>query len=89
MLWSNEIKMITKIRKNMKNKLMEIEDKILLRKRGLVESVINILKRVLLIDHTRHRSPVNFFSNLFSGLISYAFRKKKPALKIWNNRFID
>jgi len=81
-LWSSGIKIVTKIKKNMKNKLMEMEDKILLRKRGLVESVINILKRILLIDHTRHRNPISFFSNLFSGLISYALRKKKPSLKM-------
>ena len=88
-LWNKGIKVVTKIKKNMKNKLMEMEDKILLRKRGIVESVINILKRILLIDHTRHRSSANFFSNLFSGLISYAFRKKKPSLKVCRNGLID
>jgi len=84
-LWDKGIKMVTKIKKKMKNKLMLIEEKILLKKRGVVESVFNILKRILLIDHTRHRSPVNFFSNLFSGLIAYAFRKNKPSLKMCSN----
>ena len=88
-LWSRGIKIVTKIKKNMKNKLMEMEDKILLKKRGVVESVINILKRILLIDNTRHRNLSNFFSNLFSGLIAYAFRKKKPSLKTYCSGFIN
>ena len=42
--YENGLHMITKIRSNMNNKLMEFSDKILLAKRGIVESVIDILK---------------------------------------------
>jgi len=73
---------IHKIRGNMQNKLMDIEDKIMLKKRGLVESVIDILKVHLSVDHTRHRSKTAFLSNLFSGLISYFFRPEKPHIAV-------
>ncbi len=78
--YENGLHMITKIRSNMDNKLMELSDKLLLSKRGMVESVIDILKIHLSIDHTRHRSPRAFLANLFSGLIAYAFRDKKPSI---------
>ena len=81
-LWGWGIKVVTKIRKNMKNKLVLLEEKILLKKRGLVESVGNILKNILSMQHTRHRSPTNFIAHVFSGLISYAFREKKPTIEL-------
>jgi len=74
------VKMVTKIRKNMKNILMEMEDKILLKKRGTVESVIGILKKYFSVDSTRHRSPVSFLNNLCSGFIAYAFKPEKPSI---------
>ena len=79
-LWSKGIKLITKIRKNMKNILMELEDKILLKKRGTIESVIGILKRFFSVDSTRHRSTLSFMNNLCSGFIAYAFKAKKPSI---------
>ena len=79
-LWSKGVKMITKIKKNMKNILMEMEDKILLKKRGTIESVIGILKKYFSVDSTRHRSPASFLSNLCSGLIAYAFKPEKPSI---------
>ena len=83
--YENGLHMITKIRLNMDNKLMEFGHKLLLSKRGMVESVIDILKIHLSIDHTRHRSPRAFLSNLFSGLVVYAFYPKKPSItsKFW------
>ena len=78
--YENGLHMITKIRSNMNNKLMEFSDKILLAKRGIVESVIDILKIHLSIDHTRHRSARAFLANLFSGLVAYAFYPKKPSI---------
>jgi len=65
--------LITRLRKNMKNSLMLLQDKILLRKRVLVESVNDELKNICQIEHTRHRSFENFLSNLLSGLIAYSF----------------
>lgn len=74
------IELITKIRKNMQNKLMKMTDKILLRKRAIIETINDILKNICQIEHTRHRSPVNFVVNLIAGLIGYTFLPKKPSL---------
>jgi len=73
-LWNKGIKMVTKIRKNMRNILMEMEDKLLLKKRGTIESVIGILKKFFSVESTRHRSSSSFLNNLCSGLIAYAFK---------------
>lgn len=79
-LFKKGIKLITKLRKGMKNKIMELEDKFVLSKRGIIESVNGILKNTCQVEHSRHRSPVNFFVNLVSGLVAYCFLPKKPSL---------
>ena len=66
----------------MKNSLMHIHDKILLRKRALIETVNDELKNQCQIEHTRHRSFENFLSNLISGLIAYSYFDKKPSLNL-------
>lgn len=76
------LQLITKIKSNMKNKIMSLIDKLLLRKRGIIESVIDQLKNISQIEHTRHRSPVNFLVNLLGGLIAYTLRPKKPSLNL-------
>lgn len=81
-LFIDGIHLITKIRKNMKNCLMHIHDKILLKKRALIETVNDELKNICQIEHTRHRSFENFITNLLSGLIAYSFFPKKPSLNI-------
>jgi len=87
-LYENGIKLITKIRKKMKNKLMDLYDKILLKKRGVIESVNNILKNQCMLEHSRHRSITNFFVNTFAALNAYSFLKKKPSIKCFNKAFI-
>lgn len=82
MMFVNDIHLITKIRKNMKNSLMLMQDKILLRKRALIETVNDQLKNICQIEHTRHRSFENFIANLISGLIAYSFLEKKPSLNL-------
>ena len=52
----------------------------MLRKRGLVETVIDQLKNVCQIEHTRHRSPINALANIFSGLIAYMLKPRKPSI---------
>ena len=85
-LWQDhQLLLITKLRKNMKNRLMLLIDKILLRKRAVIESVIDQLKNISQIEHTRHRSPINFFVNVLAGLIAYCHRPKKPSLHL--NKF--
>lgn len=71
---------ITKLRKNMRHVLMDLSDKLLLRKRALIESINDQLKNICQIEHTRHRSPLNFLIHLFAGLIAYCHQPKKPSL---------
>ena len=61
---------------------MHTQDKILLKKRALIETVNDELKNICQIEHTHHRSFVNFISNLISGLIAYHFLPKKPSLNL-------
>ncbi|SFI99735.1 Transposase DDE domain-containing protein [Nitrosomonas sp. Nm34] len=76
------VQLVTKVRKNMKNKLRPLFGKLLLRKRSIIETVNDPLKNISQIEHSRHRSPVNFFVNLIAGLVAYTFREKKPSLNI-------
>lgn len=70
---------ITKVRSNMKNKLMTLEDKLMLMKRGVIECVFHLLSFICDIDHSRHRSPANAFTHLFSGIIAYTYFDKRPS----------
>ncbi len=81
MLFVDGVHLITGIRNNMKNVLMEMKDKIMLRKRSIIETINDELKNACQIEHSRHRSFENFLSNLLSGLIAYSFFPKKPCIK--------
>ena len=61
-------------------------EKLLHKKRGVIESVNDILMTVCDIDHTRHRSPLNFLVNLFAGVTAYTFLDKLPS--IFNAKFM-
>jgi hypothetical protein len=74
------IQLITGIKKNMKNKMMLLVDKILLRKRSIIETVNDQLKNISQIEHSRHRSLCNFMVNMLCGLIAYTFQPKKPTI---------
>lgn len=74
------VRLVTKLRRNMKNRLMRLADKLLLRRRGFIESVIDQLKNIAQIEHSRHRSPINFAVNLIAGLTAYCHQPKKPSL---------
>jgi hypothetical protein len=76
------IQLVTRIKKNMQNRLMPLVDKLLLRKRAIIESVVDQLKNISQIEHTRHRSPINCFINILAGLISYCHQPKKPDLNL-------
>jgi len=81
-LLMQDLQLITKVRKNMKQRLVSMFDKLLLRKRAVMESVIDQLKNISQIEHSRHRSVTNFIVNVLAGLIAYSYREKKPALNI-------
>jgi hypothetical protein len=66
----------------MNNALMPMFDKLLVRKRALIESVNDQLKNISQIEHTRHRSVVNFGVNLIAGLVACTLQEKKPSLNL-------
>lgn len=76
------IQLITKLKKKMPNRLMPLTDKLLLRKRAIAETIIDQLKNISQIEHSRHRSPINFLVNLVCGLIAYCHQPKKPSLHL-------
>jgi hypothetical protein len=81
-LYDDGVQLVTKLKTNMKNRLASIFDKLMLRKRAIIESVVDQLKNISRIEHSRHRSVANCFVNLLAGLVAYTFREKKPSLKI-------
>ena len=82
MLFNDGVHIVTGIRSKMKNKLMPLRDKILLRKRSIIETINDMLKNICDVEHTRHRSVHNFIMNLISALAAYSFFDKKPAIKV-------
>ena len=79
-LWDKGIHMMTKLKRKMKNILMPIIDKLLLRKRALIESINDQLKNISQLEHTRHRSPMNAMVNWISALVAYSYQEKKPSI---------
>src|SRR3954447_11240897 len=82
-LWSQGLQLITKWKRNMKNKLMPLWDKLLLRKRALIECVNDQLKNISQVEHTRHRSATNGIVNMLAAVVAYTFQPKKPALDLF------
>ena len=74
------VTLITGMRRNMKNQLLSLWDKLMLRKRSIIETINDQLKNTQQIEHTRHRSPKNFLTNLLSGLVAYQLQPKKPSI---------
>ena len=79
-LLKKDITLVTRAKKNMKNKLMDLYDRLMLRKRTVIESVNDFLKNICDIEHSRHRSVTNFLVNLVSALAAYSFLPKKPSI---------
>lgn len=80
-LFIEGIQLVTGIKRNMKNCLMSLGDKILLRKRSIIETINDELKNICQIEHSRHRCFGNFLTNLISGLLAYSFLPKKPSIR--------
>ena len=81
-LFVDGIQLLTKVRSNMKGALMTVADKILLRKRAIIECVNDELKNMAQIEHSRHRSVANFAVNLVVALSAYCFFPKKPMIDL-------
>ena len=83
-LFQRGLKLVTGIKSSMKNKLLSLKEKILLRKRSIIETVNSVIKKDFQISHTRHRSPINAFIHIFSTLVAYCFKSQKPSIKFAN-----
>lgn len=82
-LLAQNVQLVTPIRKNMANRLMPLMDKLLSRKRSIIETINDQLKNIQQVAHTRHRSEANFAVNVIAGLIAYTHQAKKPALNLY------
>jgi Transposase DDE domain len=82
-LWAQDLQLITKLKRNRKNKLVPRLDKVLLRKRALMECVNDQWKNISQIEHTRHRSAANGIVNMLAAVVAYTFQPKKPALDLF------
>jgi len=56
--------LITKPKRNMKNKLMPLMDKLLTRKRSIIETIIDQLKNISQIEHSHPSQSGQFLSQL-------------------------
>jgi len=84
-LWERGLHLVTKIRKNMHNKLMPLVDKLLLRKRAIIETINDQIKNIQQVEHTRHRSVVNAMVNVLAALVAYTHQPCKPSLNVSRN----
>ena len=75
------VELITRVKKNMKEKFIDPIKQHFLNQRGIIETIIDQLKNILHIDHTRHRSVINMQVNVLSGLLAYVFKPKKVSTK--------
>jgi IS5 family transposase len=87
-LWQRGLHLITSIRRNMKNYLLPLADKVMLRKRFVIETVLDTLKSEMGLEHSRHRSPANALVHILSCLTAYAFRPGKPSIPFINKRIV-
>ena len=81
-LFVDGIQLITKLKNNMKGAMMSVSDKLLLRKRAIIETVNDELKNIAQVEHSRHRCFDNFMVNLLGALAAYCFFPKKPTIRV-------
>jgi hypothetical protein len=87
-LLTQGLELITAARRNMHTPPLSLENRLFLRKRAIVETIHDQLKNISQIEHTRHRSPLNFLVNLVAGLIAYTFQPNKPSLNIVRTQLV-
>jgi hypothetical protein len=81
LLFGDGVQLITAVRRNMKQKALSNEEKLLLRKRSVIETVNDELKNICQVEHTRHRSIAGFILNIMGAIAAYSFFPKKPSIK--------
>lgn len=79
-LYKRGLKLVTGLKRSMQNILQPLHEKILLCKRSLIETVFDYLKNKLMLEHSRHRSPVNMILHVLSTLIVYQLKPSKPSI---------
>ncbi|MEF3075433.1 transposase [Methylobacter sp. Wu1] len=82
LLVSQDIKLMTTLKKNMKAQAIDAFDQLLLRKRSINETTNDQLKNIGDLEHSRHRSLANYVSNIIASLVVYSYQDKKPALQL-------
>lgn len=80
-LEERDLKLITKARRNMKQKIKTAFELFFLNQRNMIETIIGQLKHLYHVQHTRHRSPINFLVNILGALIAYAWKPNKINLE--------
>ena len=88
LLEERQVQLVTFARSNMHRRLLLRSDTFLLRKRAIMETINDQLKNISQIEHSRHRSPLNFVINLLAGLIAYCLQPKKPSLHLHNQSLL-
>ncbi len=83
----DDVELITKLKKNMKPKVIALFDKIMLRKRSIIETINDQLKNISQIEHSRHRSLTNCMINVVAGLLAYSYQEKRPSINIRESDF--
>ena len=81
-LGAEGLQLITKLKRKMKNKLLPLLDKVLLRQRALIKCVNDQLKNISQIEHARHCRATNGIVNMLAAVVAYTFQSKKPALDL-------
>jgi IS5 family transposase len=86
-LWQRGLHLITGIRRNMRNHLMPLADKLMRRKRFVIETVLDILKCEMGLEHSRHSSVINAMVYILFCLVAYAYRPGKPSISTAHQKF--
>lgn len=84
-LSEQDLKLVTGVKKNMKKTIMSEKDATMLKKRSIIETIFGQLKTKFKLIHTRHRSVIGGFINIFTTLCSYCLQKNKPSIKYDEN----
>jgi hypothetical protein len=88
-LYKRGLKLVTSVKKGMTGFLMTAHEKLMLRKRSLVETVFDYLKNKFQLEHTRHRSPYNYLIHIMSTIIQYQLKSSKPSIALASMTFIN
>jgi hypothetical protein len=82
LLACDDVELITTLKKNMKPRVLAAFDKLLLRKRSIIETINDQLKNIFDLEHSRHRSLTNYMTAVVAGLVAYSYQDKKPSLNL-------